>query len=337
MTISTASLDLVSIIIPCYNNDSFVAQAIDSALAQTYPNIEIVIVDDGSTDNSPSIVDEYRDRATVTHQANAGACVARNNGLARSKGEWIKFLDADDLLKPDCIMSQITKHSGREIVIFGDCELIDEVGRVTPHPTHAVTSDLSSGDYANLRTFLSSPVLTSTTLFPRSALNRTGAFNPSVQRGQEHELHLRLFLNGVDFEYHPQICYQYRQHQSPTRLSVSRHRRSHFNSFENFEFLVRMIENGPRRADVDFNRKVLGQSAWRTGRRLLRYGEHDHADLFFAEAVRLGGQEAISGTEYYKFSVKHGNPYLAERISKLINQAVSLIRSTNSLIRGFAR
>ena len=320
MITSTPSADLVSIVIPCYNNEPFIAQAIDSALAQTHPNVEVVIVDDGSTDNSLGIVESYLDRATVIHQANAGACVARNNGLNRSRGEWIKFLDADDLLEPDCIASQMTKHNGREIVIFGDCELIDEVGRVSPHPTHSTVSGLSTGDKANLKTFMSSPVLISTTLFPRSALNRTGAFNPSVQRGQEHELHLRLFLNGVDFEYHPQICFQYRQHQSPTRLSVSRRRQSYISSFENFELLVRMIENGPRRAEVDFNRNILGQSAWRIGRRLLRYGEHDHADLYFTEAVRLGGQEAIYGTEYYKFSVKHGNPYLAERISKLINQ-----------------
>ena len=313
-------LPTVSIVIPCYNNDSFVAAAIESALGQTYPNVEVVIVNDGSTDRSAAVINEYDDRAKVIHQENAGACVARNRGLAEAKGEWVKFLDADDVLNADCVALQLRKAESRNIVVFGDCELIDEDGRSSPHPPHTETSGLEEGSLASLDTFLMSPVLISTTLFPRRILIEHKGFNANVRRGQEHELHLRLFLKGIDFEYHPQVCFQYRQHLSPSRLSVARRRESFFNDFEQFEQLVRWTEEGPRRADARRNQLALGRTAWRIARRRLRYGERDRAALFFAEAIRLGGYDAIYGQTFYRFLARWTSPFFAEHVSGLANR-----------------
>lgn len=315
-----APLPTVSVVIPCYNNEPFVAAAIESALGQTYPNVEVVIVNDGSTDRSAVVIDRYRDRAKVIHQDNAGACVARNRGLAEAEGDWIKFLDADDLLKPDCIASQMLKAGNRDMVIFGDCEFIDEDGFTVSHPLYTETSGLMAGDLASLKTFMSSSVPTSTTLFPRALLADQGGFNPNVHRGQEHELHLRLYLNGIDFEYHPQICYQYRQHRTPSRISVGRRRESYFHTFVHFEQLVRRAEEGPRKADEAENKLLLGGFAWRIGRRRLRYDERDRAARFFAEAIRLGGYDAIYGRSFYRFLARWISPFLAERVSGLANR-----------------
>lgn len=99
---------LVSIIIPCYNAAPWLAATLESAIAQTWPAIEILVVDDGSTDESVSIVRRFNHpQLKVITQPNAGAAAARNRGLSEADGEYIQFLDADDLLAPDKIALQL--------------------------------------------------------------------------------------------------------------------------------------------------------------------------------------------------------------------------------------
>lgn len=98
---------LVSIIIPNYNAAAYIRKAVDSALQQHYPHIEVIVVDDGSTDDSPSILAEYGDKIRVIRQNNAGAAAARNSGLAVAQGEYIAFLDADDRYLPENIQKKM--------------------------------------------------------------------------------------------------------------------------------------------------------------------------------------------------------------------------------------
>ena len=112
---SFKSLPLVSIIIPVYNAESYVAETIQSALSQTWPNKEIIIIDDGSTDNSLAIINQYqRENVKIFTQQNKGASIARNYGLQEAKGEYIQFLDADDLLSANKITAQMNLLAGYE-------------------------------------------------------------------------------------------------------------------------------------------------------------------------------------------------------------------------------
>ena len=91
--------DLISVIIPVYNVEKYLPECIESVLKQTHTNLEIILVDDGSPDNSPQICDEYAQkdsRIKVIHKENGGVSSARNEGLKIAKGEWISFIDADD-------------------------------------------------------------------------------------------------------------------------------------------------------------------------------------------------------------------------------------------------
>src|SRR4051794_16299795 len=98
---------LISAVIPTYNYGRFVAGAIDGALAQTYPHVEVIVVDDGSTDDTASIVARYADRGVrYVRQPNAGAAAARNRGLVEACGELIAFCDADDVWTPDKLAVQ---------------------------------------------------------------------------------------------------------------------------------------------------------------------------------------------------------------------------------------
>ena len=101
---------LVSIIVPCYNAERWVGAALESALAQTWPDVEVIAVDDGSCDASPSVLRRYAGpRVRVMSQANRGASAARNAGLREAKGSFIQFLDADDLLTPAKIAGQVAR------------------------------------------------------------------------------------------------------------------------------------------------------------------------------------------------------------------------------------
>ena len=98
--------DLISIIVPVYNVDEYLKQSVDSILSQTYKNLEIILVDDGSTDCSGKICDEYAEkdcRVKVIHKTNGGQGKARNCGIEISSGKYLSFLDSDDFMESGCI------------------------------------------------------------------------------------------------------------------------------------------------------------------------------------------------------------------------------------------
>ena len=118
---------LVSIIIPCYNAERFLAETLESALGQTYRNIEIIVVDDGSTDNSGGIIRSYGDRIKAQFGPNRGASAARNLGTELARGEFIQYLDADDLLIIDAVERRIAAlHKGAADVAYSDWERLVE-------------------------------------------------------------------------------------------------------------------------------------------------------------------------------------------------------------------
>jgi glycosyltransferase involved in cell wall biosynthesis len=122
---------LLSVVICNHNYEAFVAQAIDSALALDWPEVEVIVVDDGSTDGSRRIIDGYADRVTVIHQANAGQWSACNAGFARSRGDVVIFLDSDDLLDRSLMRRLATVwRAGLSKVQF-QMKIIDENGHAT--------------------------------------------------------------------------------------------------------------------------------------------------------------------------------------------------------------
>lgn len=100
---------LVSCVVPVYNGEAYLGEAIDSILAQTWRPLEIIVVDDGSTDDSAAVAEAYGAKVRVIRQANAGCATARNAGLAAATGEFVAFLDADDLWHPEKLQRQMAR------------------------------------------------------------------------------------------------------------------------------------------------------------------------------------------------------------------------------------
>lgn len=124
----------LSIIIPAYNAEAYLPQCLDSILAQERQGCEVIVVDDGSTDGTAALLEHYPD-VKVIHQENRGMSTARNRGLDEAQGEYILFVDSDDLLTDGALETLVAELSGEDIIAFNAKKLHDATGEQTYHPT----------------------------------------------------------------------------------------------------------------------------------------------------------------------------------------------------------
>lgn len=207
---------------PCYNASAFLREAVDSVVSQTYADWELLIIDDGSTDNSKQIAKEYvaKDkRIQLIEQSNSGACRARNNGIEHAHGEYVKFLDADDILEHDCLSAQVQQIAMLQDyqIPFGDYYNIDKNRNILSsylfNRQSELTQDAVNFFFNEWRVLISSP------LHRAELLRKIGGFDEELLRGQESDLHLRLALADVEFIYFPMITFRYRDHNAISRIS----------------------------------------------------------------------------------------------------------------------
>ena len=192
----------VSIIIPVFNGERFLAQALESALNQTYRDFEIIVVDDGSTDNSKIIVQEfiqkYGDKIRYCYQENQGHAISRNKGIKNARGSYIAFLDADDIWQHDKLKKQISFleshkdfgliHCARVRIDANDCEL----------PTFPINPKILSGCIFYPLLLRRAQICTSTVVCRKSCLEHVGTFDenfPDRIGGEDRELWLRIAKN----------------------------------------------------------------------------------------------------------------------------------------------
>jgi len=123
--------DTVSVIIPVYNSEKFLKESIESILSQSYENIEIIAVDDGSTDNSLEILNQFKGDIIVIHQKNQGLAGALNTGIKKMTGKWFKWFSPDDIMNPDAIETLVRKgiELGENCIVYSNWDLIDEKGK----------------------------------------------------------------------------------------------------------------------------------------------------------------------------------------------------------------
>src|SRR5262249_24552816 len=127
---------LVSIGIPSFNSAQWLGQAIESALAQTWPEKEVIVVDDGSRDESPEIARQFGTKVHLIVTENRGGNQARNEALRAARGEWMQFLDADDYLEPEKIAQQFAEaDGGAEVDVIYSPTWIEDLGKKTREPS----------------------------------------------------------------------------------------------------------------------------------------------------------------------------------------------------------
>ena len=215
---------LVSAVIPAYNYGHFVTEAVKSALNQTYPNVEVIVVDDGSTDGTADILKPFDSRIRYLYQANKGLSAARNTGIRAARGEWVAFLDADDLWHPSKTETQL-KAISRD----------SRIGLIGSLPAASLPPQLEAAPRVrplSVRDFLVSiPTGPSGTMVRRECFDRAGFFDEQLTSVEDRDMWLRVAASFKCVQVQSP-CWWYRPHAG----QMSRHAgRMH----ENYEKVLR--------------------------------------------------------------------------------------------------
>lgn len=213
----------VSIVIPVYNGANYMREAIDSALAQTYADVEVVVVNDGSTDGGETdrIARSYGDRIRYVAKPNGGVATALNAGIEAMTGEYFSWLSHDDVYLPEKVAAQV-EHLQRlgtpRAVVYGPFEEIDERSAVLPRPGigQRVHDDPLMAVFATV-------LHGCTLLVPREAFERAGLFNPALRSTQDNEMWLRIAMAGFPFHRLPRVLVQSRQHAEQGSRTMDSH------------------------------------------------------------------------------------------------------------------
>ena len=188
----------VSIIIPAFNQARFLAVAIDSALQQTYRDVEVIVVDDGSTDETRDIAARFGDRITYVHQENTGLPGARNRGWRESGGEYLCFLDSDDFYHPEKVQRQVELLDADPQLGFVYCDIVttDEAGQPVPEQpsVNSPARQMSGNIFQTL--MMAGYFPPHTVMIRRSVLEAVGEFDPSLGGNADYELWLRASAAG---------------------------------------------------------------------------------------------------------------------------------------------
>lgn len=259
---------LVSILIPCYNSEQWIGHAIESALDQTWPNKQVIVLDDGSTDNSLDVIRRYESRLRWESGPNRGGGYARNRLLELAGGEWIQYLDADDYLLPEKVAQQVAfvvQHPEIDVVI-GPTTMEFRSGEDARRELIAIPEP---HDYWTMLASWKLPQ-TGAPLWRRSAILDVGGWKRDQPCCQEHELYLRLLTGGKRFAYHAAGGSIYRQWSDQTvcRRDIPEVHRRRLEIERNLEeFLSRTGQlTPPRLRAISQARFEMARIAWQYDR-----------------------------------------------------------------------
>ncbi|MEM6821188.1 MAG: glycosyltransferase family 2 protein [Verrucomicrobiota bacterium] len=232
------ALPLVSIIIPCFNGERWLKQAVESAVNQQGITCEVFIVDDCSTDNSSTLAKSLASKnvQVIQQPNNQGASAARNEGLNRAQGEFIQYLDADDFLSLDKIEAQLKTLSDSDGALLVTCPIIFFKDGSDPKTGQYDASLPHAGDHDDPLDFLlrlygvdapGSMIQTSQWLIPRDVASRAGPWDTALTLDDDGEYFARIVLASQGVRYSPEGRVYYRKHEQQNSLSGSwRHKHS---------------------------------------------------------------------------------------------------------------
>ncbi|HEX8514900.1 MAG TPA: glycosyltransferase family A protein [Bacteroidia bacterium] len=203
-------MNKVSVIIPCYNAERFVAECLLSVLAQTHKNFEIICVNDGSSDNSLKILNEFQVKYPgiifVVSTPNGGASKARNLGLAQAKGDFVQFLDADDIINSDKFERQLEGFSSDVDVVISDRAQKNIDFTKTLETFHFADVILNP-----LETAVTKIITTCNPLYRKDLVIKLGGYDESLSSCQDWDFHLRLVMSNFRIAYVPGVFFVNRE------------------------------------------------------------------------------------------------------------------------------
>ncbi len=224
----------VSVLIPCYNDETHVRDAIESALDQTWPACEIIVVDDGSADDSLAVARSYESEGVqVISQENQGASAARNRAFEAASGKYVQYLDADDMLHPKKIEAQVEALRDTSSCTVAVCSTVYFQDGTSPDEGRRAEGDesipwLTSENPAQWLIDLWLPengwgmVQPGAWLTPRAVIEKAGPWREDISKDDDGEFFTRVLLASCGIQYVGQGCVYYRQYRDGSRVSSLR-------------------------------------------------------------------------------------------------------------------
>jgi len=234
----------VSIIIPAYNRESTIEETILSALNQTYPNVEVIVIDDGSTDKTKEICKDFGDKVIYYYKQNGGISSALNFGIKKMNGEWFKWLSSDDVLTRDAIekLMKVSVETGGQI-IYSDHEIIDENSNFVRTFREPIYKDYY--EFAS-KIWIRYIGNASSVLIHKSCFETVGFFDESLRFGEDYEWWLRACLvYGYRFFHLQEPIVKYRIHSKQLTMKIK-------NIFQNDQKIRECTKNAILETDPDW-------------------------------------------------------------------------------------
>ena len=256
----------VSIIIPVYNGANYLQQSIESALAQTYKNIEIIVVNDGSNDNGATekIANYYKDRIKYFSKPNGGVSSALNFGISKMEGEWFSWLSHDDIYLNNKIEEQIkylndtvlTKYeikSISNIVLYCNTEFIDDKNNIILR-LKPIAREFETAREILLKNLKKNRLGGCSFLIHKSAMDDMDGFDEAIRTVSDYDLWYRLLLNDYQFFYVPLTLVQGRMHKNQVTYTMSDLSVKEFEQFHTR--LLKIIDSKPEYNDYKIFYKI---------------------------------------------------------------------------------
>jgi len=280
-------LPKVSVIIPCYNREKYIEDTVNSVLNQTYPNIEIICVDDGSTDSTRQILESYGERIKILQhlgRVNKGQSAAINLAMRSTKTEYVAILDSDDIWAPKKIEYQVTFLEENPDIgfVYANVYVIDEVGRILYKAFPPEHLETGSPERVLLESRIGCP---SGYLVRRSAFEKAGYFDESLRSAQDHDMTIRL-AEVAKLAYMDKTLWYYRRHSDSLSQKHAKRRWQ-----TGFVILKKACERYPYNFNI--RRRRLAVLHFRLGQCFVKEGRYLSAVIRFALAGLLDPKRAI--------------------------------------------
>ena len=285
------SNNIVTVVIPTFNRRDLIIEAIQSVKAQTYRPIELIVVDDGSTDDTRTVVDNWLQeegenngfQLRYLYQENRGLSAARNVGLHHSSGKYLQFLDSDDWLHPDKLQKQVEVFEAKENIdsVVAQVSYVNEKGKVTVN-----TNIMKDETDPDLVTFLAYHDLPAhAPLHRTSRLKEINGFNETFPFGEEGEMHMRMAFAGAHMIFISDILAFVRFGRRPDRLTAQPKRRP---DDYDARYYQQIVNEGARygRSDKRF-KQAIAERLLDSGCRYLSKGQLNRGKCCFETVKKI--------------------------------------------------
>lgn len=307
------SQPLLSVVIPCFNGGKWIAEAVDSVLVEQLCSVEVVVVDDGSTDESAAILERFGTAVVVIRQTNMGVVKARRVGVQNASGRYIKFLDADDLLPAGALRQLLAAiESYPDELLIGRSVEISEDGRMLGSTMYNIGYLPEHLSLVKKEFLLTQATSSSLWLIPREVFFDHSLFaEDGVQMGEEFGFCVRLIRSGLPIRYLGVVVSYVRVHEASTRLSRNVDESRHLKQIEEVDKAAAFINHEMPGHSPEALRQIA-RLCWSRGRSCLRIGCRRASQRYFELAKRLDPEIAPVGSRVYRLLCMLSGPRVTE-------------------------